>query len=259
MHPLMTRFLDLTKVIELLERGAEDDDGRALVAAVEADGKLRAQVLAAKGKAVAPGELQQRVIVAATIAAAERTAQHATLGPLARAAIDAVLAAGGTREEGLSLVRQAVLDEAFGWLEDPEDFDQSFLAETLGALVPLAAIDTDAVEAWVDGFVKLAEAPKRPLRLAVAEALLEAAWSDGPQPIAAEHVDDALDALAATVASNELERAGEALVAFLTFLGEKGVVGPTRLARLSDVARASAKAPAEDDDEEDAEGDDEEE
>lgn len=256
MHPLMKRFLDVAKVIEVLEAPA-DDDARALVKALSADGKLVQHLQASAGKP-ASNELQQRVIVAATRAAAERLSADARLHAKAKAGIEAVVAAGGTEDEGRSLVQQAVLDEAFGWVDDPEEFDADFLAETLDSIVPLAAVDADAVEAWVDDFVKRADAPRRPMRLAAAEALLEAAWGDGPLPIAAEHVDDAMETLAHSVASAELERAGQALAEFLAFLGEKHLLGPTRLSRLTDVARAAARSPELGEDEEE-EGDDEEE
>lgn len=256
MHPLMRRFLDLSKVTDALEQGPGDDDARALVAAIEADGKLKQQALASKGKQIVPNDLQQRLIIASTKAATQRVSADPTLGPKVRAAIDAVVAAGGAEDEGLSLVYQSVLDEGFGWLEDPEDFDATFLGETLDALVPLATVDTDAVEGWVDAFVKQVDGPQRPLRLAVAESLLEAAWSDGPQPVAAEHVDDAMDSLARSVASNELEQAGAVLVEFLGFLHEKKLIGATRLARLTEIAKAAALAPEQGDGEEE-EGDDE--
>lgn len=258
MHPLLSRFLDVAKVIEVLERGPSGDDERALVGAIDAEPKLRAQVLATKGKAMVPNELQQRVIIASTKAAAARVAADPRLAPKVAAALDAVVNAGGSRDEGLGLVQQAVLDEGFAWPEDPEAFDEAFLAETLDSLVPLAKVDTDSVEAWVDEFVRQVDGAARPLRLAVAEALLEAAWADGPQPVAAEHVDDAMDSLAHSVASSELEKAGAALVEFLGFLGKRDLVGPVRLARLTEVVKAAAAAPELGDDEEEEDGSDEE-
>lgn len=256
MHPLLRRFLDVSKVTELLEQPAADADGAALIAAIDAEKDLRRAVLAAKGKAPSQ-ELQQRLIVASTRAAAARLLVDAALGAPARAAIAAVIESGGTEADGVTLVQQAVLDEAFGWADDPEAFDQTFLAETLTALGPLAKVDSELVETWVDEFVKKGAAPTRPLRLAVAESLLEAAWGDGPQPIAPEHVDDAIDALAGTVASKELERAGETLTEFLAFLGSRQIVGAQRLQRLTDVARSAARAPDAGDDE--VEADEEEE
>lgn len=249
MHPLIQRFLDSAAALDALARPG-DDDARALATAIDLDKGLRKQLESAKGRSLS-GELEQRLIVASTRAASARLAADPSLGPKVRAAIDAVVQSGGTKEEGEALVQQAVLDEAFGWAEDPTGFDAAFLAETLDGLVPLASVDTERVEGWVDEFVKQVEGPKRPLRLAVAEALLEAAWSDGPQPIGAEHVDDAVDALAQSVASKELELAGSTLVEFLTFLSGKGLLGPLRQSRLTDVAKAAALAPAMGDDEED--------
>jgi hypothetical protein len=256
MHPLMRRFLDLSKVIEVLEQGPDDDDARALVSVIVSEGTLKQQTLTAKGKQTIPIDLQQRLIIASTKAATERVAADATLGPKVRAAIDAVVAAGGSEEEGRSLVYQSVLDEGFGWPEDPEDFDAAFLAETLDALVPLASVDSEVVEAWVDAFVKQVDAPLRPMRLAVAESLFESAWSEGPQPIAAEHVDDAIESLSRSVARSDREKAGAALVDFLAFLSEKKLIGGARLARLTEVATAAATASESEDDEE---SDDEEE
>lgn len=250
MHALMRRFLDVTKVLEVLDSPA-DDDARALVSTLSADRGLVEQLRAAKGKP-ASNELQQRVIVAATRAAAARLADDERLGPKAKAARDALMAGGGSEDEAQALIEQAVLDEGFGWVDDPDEFDANFLAETLDGLAPLATVDADVVEAWVDEFVKQAAAPQRAMRLAAAEALLEAAWGEGPQPIAAEHVDDAMDTLARSVASAELERAGEALVEVLRFLATKQIVGTTRLERLTDIAKAAARAPELGEDEEES-------
>jgi hypothetical protein len=239
----MSRFLDVTKVFETLDAPATDDDEKALVAAIKAEGKLEQQLRASKGKEILSNELQQRLIIATTKAAAARVAADPQLGPKVQAAIDAVVASGGTKEDGLALVHQSVLDEAFAWADAPDEFNATLLGATLESIVALASVETDAVEAWVDEFVKQVDAKERPLRVAVADALLEASWSDGPQPIAPEHVDDAMDSLSRTVASNELEKAGAALIAFLTFLGAKKLLGTQRLSRLSDVARAAATAP----------------
>lgn len=249
MHPLQRRFLDVAAVLSTLEGGASDDDATALVEAVRVEPGLEKKVLASKGKPL-PHELQQRLIVVSTKAATSRVLADPATGLRATRALEGVMAAGASRDEALGLLQHAVLDEGFGWPEDPDDFDVDFLLETLDTLPALARVEADAVEAWVDGFVKQVDSKQRPLRLAVAEALLETAWSDGPQPIAAEHVDDAMDLLARSVASQELERAGETLVTFLGFLASQGLVGPGRLARLSEVAKGAARAPGVDDDEE---------
>jgi hypothetical protein len=258
MHPLQRRFLDVAAVVSALEGQTTDDDALALVAAVRAEAGLEKKLLAAKGKAL-PNELQQRLIVTSTKAAAARLLADDATGPRTQAALDGVIAAGAAKDEAMTLVQQAVLDEGFGWADDPEDFDVAFLLETIDSLPALARIDADWVEAQVDAFVKQVDVKERPLRLAVADALLEAAWSDGPQPIAAEHVDDAMEHLARSVASQELERAGATLVAFLSFLGGQGLIGAQRLARLTEVTKDAARSPALDDEEEsDDEADEEE-
>ncbi|MCA2978276.1 MAG: hypothetical protein INH41_31860 [Myxococcaceae bacterium] len=249
MHPLQRRFLDVSAVVAALEGRADDPEALALREAVTADDGLEPRVLAA-GVGQLSNELQQRLVVASTKAATARLLVEPATAARAQAALDGVMAAGANRHEALGLLQHAVLDESFGWAEDPGEFDAGFLLETLDGLPALARLDTEAVETHVDAFVKQADPKARPLRLAIADALLEAAWADGPLPIAAEHVDDAMDVLAGSVASQELERAGATLVELLSFLSQRGLLGPMRLARLTDVTRAAAKAPAIDDAEE---------
>jgi hypothetical protein len=258
MHPLQRRFLDVSAALAALEGQVRDDDALALVEAVRTESGLEKKLLGLKGKTL-PNELQQKLIVASTRAAAKRLLDDAATGDRVKKALSGIVAAGASEADALVLVQQALLDEAFGWADDPDDFDADFLFETIDALPALARVDADWVEAQVDTFVKQVDLKERPLRLAVADALLEAAWSDGPQPIAAEHADDAMELLARSVASQELERAGASLVAFLTFLSSHGLVGAQRLARLTEVVKASARAPALDDDEEpEVDGDEEE-
>ncbi len=264
MLPLIRRFLDLEAVADVVARsdqpGGLDEDAQALAHVIAAQPTLKTQVLSARGRKTVAIDLQQQLIVAATRAAATRLEGQADWTSVVRAALEAVVASGGTEAEGRTLVQQAVLDEAFGWAEDPESFDAAFLRETLESITALALVDTEAVEAWVEDFSKGAAAPERPLRVAVADALLEAAWSDGPQPIAAEHTDDALEALAASVARTELVKAAKTLVEFLELLAKKRVIGPLRLARLSALALAAGRGDGPElDDDEQEEGDEDDE
>jgi hypothetical protein len=115
-----------------------------------------------------------------------------------------------------------VFEEAFGSAEEPDTFDAEFVAETFDAYPALAKVDADVVDDWVEAFAKRGAPGERALRLAVAESLLESAWGEGPQAISSEHVDDALDAIAGSVAKTEVDQAAGMLTSFLGFLAVLG-------------------------------------
>jgi hypothetical protein len=259
MHPLIARFLDVEKVIEVLRQSPDDDDARALVSAIEHDGGLKQQLLAHSRKTV-PHETQQRLLVASLKAATERVLADAELGKEANKALEEAVAAGASREDARGVIQQAIFEEGFGWPEAPDVFDVPFLRETLATVPALAKLDADAVESLVDRFVKAGEPTARAMRLAVADSVLEVAWNEGAQPIAAEHIDDAMDLLAKSVASRELPLAAQTVATFLGFLESHQLVGPLRRERLIDVAKNAALAPETDEeipDDEEAEDDDE--
>lgn len=251
MHPVIARFLDVQRAAATLAKGDGDDVDRALLAAAKRDPQAKAAVLSALGKANPSSSAQEAAILLATDAATDQVLADPHLASAAQRATQALLEQGATPDEARALIATAVLEEAFGYAEDPAVFDRAFLTEAFGALEVLAAVTEDTVDAWLDAFGKKGPAPERPMRLAVAQALLEAAFGDGPQPITPEHMDDALDALAETVASNELATAAKALADFVTFLQEQRVIGPERGRRLTAlVAQAAAAGLGEGDDEE---------
>ena len=241
MHPLIARFLDLPVAVAALEKAdqavALTPDEQALADSATAHPKSKAAVLKAKGKAQVSPDSQQHLILLTIEAATALVAKDPKLGPKVAAANEALKAEGAEEEEAHQLVAQAVLEEAFGYAEDPGHFDADFLAETLDGLVPLSKVDSDVVDAWLEKFAK--QNDDRALRLTVAETLLDAAWSEGPQPISPEHIDDTLESLAGTVASSEFAKAGEALMAFLTFLAAQKIVGAQRLERLNHLVRSA--------------------
>jgi hypothetical protein len=241
MHPLIAHFLDLPVAVAALEKAdqavALTPDEQALADSAAAHPKSKAAVLKAKGKAQVSPESQQHLILLTIEAATALVARDATLGPKVAAANAALKAEGAEDEEAHQLVAQAVLEEAFGYAEDPGHFDAEFLAETLDGLVPLSKVDSDVVDAWLEKFAKQNE--DRAMRLTVAETLLDAAWSEGPQPISPEHLDDALESLAGSVASSEFAKAGEVLMAFLSFMSAQKIIGPQRLERLNHLVRSA--------------------
>lgn len=257
MHPIIARFLDLPQAVAALEKleteTTLDSEESALIAAAAKHPKSRAVLLKAKGSKNITSEAQQHLIILATHAATSRVAVDPILGPRVTSARAALLKEGATEDEADALIAQAVLEEAFGYAEDPDEFDGKYVAETLESLAHLAAITQDTVDAWLEEFAKEGAADERALRLTVAEAVLESAWSDGPQPITPEHIDEAVERLGDVVATNEFEKAAAVVEQFLGFLFGKHVIGRERQARLTQIvktARNNGADPVEGDEEE---------
>lgn len=262
MHPVIARFLDLPAANGALEKleteTTLDSEESALIAAAAANPKSRAIVLKAKGAKQPSNEAQQHLIVLATQAATSRIAVDPMLGPRVTNARAALEKEGASTEEAEALIAQAVLEEAFGYAEDPDEFDAAYLAETLESLVHLAALTQDTIDTWLEAFAKDGAAEQRALRLAVAEAVFESAWSEGPQPITPENIDEALERLADSVAASEFEKTTAVVEQFLTFLLGHHVIGRERLARLTALVKSASLGgaePVEGEEEEDAESD----
>jgi hypothetical protein len=247
MHPLIARFLDPSKLVATLEKSTQavalDPDEAAIAAEFASEPKLKDELLKAKGRAQPSSQVQQRAIVLSVRAATARVLEHASLGPKARAAMTALSAEGASDEEARSLVAQVLLEEAFGYAEDPAEFDSAYVAESLESLVPLAKINADLVDGWLETWAKGGPAGDKALRVTVGEALLDAAWSDGPGPIGPEHLDDALDHLGETTASSERAKMLEAMTGFIAFLAEQNIVGTERARRLTGLVAAAARGP----------------
>lgn len=253
MHPVIARFLDLPAAVHALEKkdgeATLDSEESALIAAGERYPKSRQAVLEAKKSKSPSPTAQQHLIVLATRAATAIVSLDSKLGPRVTSARDALQKEGASQEEAEDLIAQAVLEEAFGYAEDPDHFDGEYLGETLESLVHLAALTQDAIDDWLEAFARQGPAGERALRLKVAELLLECAWSEGPQPITPEHVDDALEQLGDAVAASEFPRAVALVVELLGALRTRQVVGPLRLERLAQLARAAGSVGPEVDDE----------
>ena len=265
MHPLIARFLDLPAAVTALEKADQavslTVEEAALAEAAKDHPKSKAAVLKAKGKAQVSPESQQHLILLTIEAATALVARDEKLGPKVTAANAALKSEGAEDDEAHQLVAQAVLEEAFGYAEDPTRFDADFLSETLDGLIPLSKVTSELCEEWIEKFSKQTSA-NRELRFRVAETLLDAAWSEGPQPISPEHIDDTLESLATTMASTEFVKAGEALQAFLDFLAAQKIIGKQRLERLSHLLRSALASGVDLDadlEEEEEEGDDEDE
>lgn len=245
MHPLIARYLDLPAAIATLEKleseATLDSDESAFITAANKNAKARAAIMKARGAKTPSNDAQQHLIILATQAATARLAVDPLIGPRITSARAALQKEGASADEADGLIAQAVLEEAFGYAEDPEVFDAEYLAETIDSLAHLAHLTQETVDEWLETFAKKGAAGDRPLLLKVAEIMLEAAWSEGPQPITPEHLDDAVEQLADTVAESEFEKAVATLKSFLAFLVERHVVGKERARRLEQIL-ASATA-----------------
>lgn len=261
MHPLIARFIDLPAALMALEKAQTestlDGEEAALVTAAAAFPKARAAILKARGAKTPSSDAQQHLIVLATRAATLRISVDPMLGPHVTLAKAALQKEGASEPEADDLIAQAVLEEAFGYAEDPEVFDAEFLAETLESLAYLAQVTQDTVDEWLETFARNGPPGDRALRLKVAEVLLESAWSEGPQPITPEHLDDAIEQLADTVADTEFTRAAQTLTEFLAFLAQQHVVGSMRKSRLEQVLKSATARGAESEDDEEPSDEDE--
>lgn len=261
MHPLIARFIDLPSALLALSKESTestlDSEEAALITAALAFPKAKAAVLKAKGAKSPSQEAQQQLIVLATRAATARLVVDPMLGPRAASAKAALEKEGASASEADDLIAGAVLEEAFGYAEDPKVFDAEFLAETLDSLVFLAKVNQETLDEWLEAFARGGPAGDRALRLKVAEVLLDSAWSEGPQPITPEHLDDAIEQLADAVAGSEFEKASKTLTEFLGFLAQKQVIGGERKRRLEQVLTSATARGAESEDDEGDQDEDE--
>ncbi|MFT3709245.1 MAG: hypothetical protein QM817_16520 [Archangium sp.] len=261
MHPVIARFIDFSNALGTLQKTDSeqtlDSDESAYLAAAAASPQAKAALLKAKDQKKPSSDVQQHLIVLATRAATIRIGVDAVLGPRITTAKTELQKEGATVEEADDLIAQAVLEEAFGYAEDPEHFDSPYLAETLESLAHLAHVTQETVDEWLETFAKEGTGDQRALNLKVAELLLESAWSEGPQPITPEHVDEALEQIADTVAQSEFTRALESLQRFLTALSKHHVIGVMRLERLEKLVSSARAAGADVDSEVEEDEDDE--
>lgn len=262
MHPLIARFLDLPAAITALEKeeteSTLDSEESAFLAAANAFPRARAAILKARGAKNPSSEAQQQLIILATRAATSRISVDPMLGPRVTSAKAALESEGASSAEADDLIAQAVLEEAFGYAEDPELFDAPYLAETLDSLAYLARVTQETLDEWLETFARDGAAGDRALRLKVAEVLLESAWSEGPQPITPEHLDEAVEQLADTVADTEFDKAAQTLGSFLGFLSTQHVVGALRKSRLQQVLDSATSGGAESEDDDPSAGDEDE-
>ncbi len=245
MHPTLARYLNPDVALDTLTR---DERGQVLKSeeqpfaqAARAHADKRQVLLEARGKSPLPPEAQQALLALATYAAVETLRADESFGPVVEAARAALEGEGASPEEVEQFLGSVVLEEAFAWEEDPDSFDRAFLEETLRGVPALARLTPDGVDALTDGFVDPAPNEWKRAYARASRELLEAAWSEGPEPINVEHVAEALENIGGQPGDAQRDRGVEALRRFLEHLAQAGLLGPVRKARLFAVLDEAAR------------------
>lgn len=231
MHPVMTRYLNLSHAAETLRKQPATPEEAALFQVAQQAPHHKDAVLNESSASQPAPETQQALVYLATHAALEVLSRDGALGPLLTGAREELEKAGATFEEQQHLLASLLVEEAFGYLREDESFDAAFFAETLKTLPGWACLTPEKLEAWTHEFELTAPIEQRRLHREVAEQLYENAWAEGPEPINPEHIEMTL---AAFDGDPEAASCPSVLEAFLGQLSRLGVVGPLRQLRLQE-------------------------
>lgn len=234
MHPVLVRFLEPAAVHETLGR---IDSGAPLspeeTAWAEALARLpeqKAHLPGALGRRPFPEAVQRAILLLAAEASIESLRKEPAFAPALEHAEKALRDHGATGEQVSTFLAMVVVEEAFSGDGDVDDFDEEAVLETLQTVPALAALDPETVERLSEGFVQGLPEARRDEGARVVSALVDAAWSEGPEPINPEHLETAKEALPSA--------SEQALLApLLQHLETAGLVGPKRLARLLEALR----------------------
>jgi hypothetical protein len=237
MHPLIARYLSPEAARETLQK---EKDGAPL----EPEERLFAQIAAAhpdkrndllggKGKRHLSSDAEAAVVFLAAYAATRAIAEDPDLSAATAKAREALKAEGATDDETDAFIASILMEEAFGYEEEVESFDRTYVQETLGEVPALAALTREQVDALILGFEKAArDETERNVRARISRALVNTAWGEGPTPINPEHMEALYEAEIADKPEGEMEAGLRATVDFLQVLAKEGLVGPQRLSRL---------------------------
>ncbi|MBM7114684.1 hypothetical protein [Archangium primigenium] len=237
MHPLIARYLSPEAARDTLQK---EKDGAPL----EADERLFAETAAAhpdkRGillggatKRHLSSDAEAAVIFLAAYAATRALSGDATLGPATAKAREALGAEGASADETDAFIASILMEEAFGYEQEVENFDSTYVQETLGEVPALAALSREQVDALILGLERTAkDAAERDVRARLSRALVNIAWEEGPTPINPEHIEALYEAEIEGKPEADMEAGLRAAVDFLQLLAREGLIGPQRLSRL---------------------------
>lgn len=236
MHPLIARYLSPEAARETLRKqkageplDAEEQD---FAATADAHPAQRAELLGVSGRALS-SDVQAALVLLSAHAAVRAISQDSTLSEAVTQAREALAAEGADTEETAAFLASILLEEAFGYAQEVDDFDRAFVQETLAEVPALAALTRESVDALHLRFEKAgASEEERQARAHIAKALFDIAWSEGPSPINPEHMEALIEAELSDVPEEEQDRRVRATVQLLELLAQEGILGPTRHTRL---------------------------
>ena len=237
MHPLIARYLSPEAARETLQKEQADEllepEERYFLETAASHPEHRTTVLGGKGKRVLSSDMQASLVFLAAHAAARAIAEDPALAAATARARASLAEEGASPEETDAFIASILLEEAFGYEEEVDTFDRSYVEEALGEVPALAALSREQVDALVYGFVKQAPTDgEKTVREHIARALINLAWSEGPTPINPEHVEALFESELEDKPEAELEAGLRATVEFLLHLAREGLIGPQRLSRL---------------------------
>ncbi len=236
MHPLIARFLSLEAARETLrkEKAGEplDPEEQLFAATAAAHPSQRTEVLGVTGRRLA-SDVQASLVLLAAHTAARAIAQEPRLAAASAKAREALAAEGASAEETEAFIASILLEEAFGYEEEVDTFDASYVEEALGEVPAMAALTRESVDALLLKFSEQgASDSERTERARITKALFDLAWSEGPTPINPEHMEALVEAEMEGQPEEVMEARLRATMELLHVLSREGLVGPLRLARL---------------------------
>lgn len=237
MHPLIARYLSPEAARETLEKEKNGEplgpEERLFAQTAAAHPDKRNALMGGKGKHQLSSDAEAAVVFLAAYAATRAIAEDPTLSAATLEARKSLEAEGASEDETDAFIAAILLEESFGYEEEVEAFDSSYIQEALGEVPALAALTREQVDALILGFEKGArDDTERNVRAHISRALVNIAWGEGPTPINPEHMEALYESEIASKPEAGMEAALHATVDFLQVLAREGLIGPQRLSRL---------------------------
>jgi hypothetical protein len=236
MHPLIAHFLNPEAARETLQKEKSGEplsaEEQLFAATAAAHPQQRAELLGGAGRKLA-SDVQATLVLLAAHTAVRAIAQEPKLATATAQAREALLREGASEEETEAFIASILLEEAFGYEDEVDDFDAEWVAEALGEVPALAALTREGVDALLRKFSQTgASEAEREARTQIAKALFDIAWSEGPAPINPEHLETLLEGEISGQTEALQEARLRATVELLQVLSREKLIGPMRLSRL---------------------------